>query len=149
MLQATKQSATPSTGALFRLYKVVMIGILLVGTALDLALLSVGPGPLVNYVFTPLGELILTLWMATALVLGVMVYPHLDLHRRVTRTVQQILLAYFVLLVLMHGVNNLLLGNVAGYLAAFSAPAYPYIATAVLLSAAMFTAGLRQKPGAN
>ena len=83
--------------------------------------------------------------MAAALPLGIIAYPHFDLHRRATRIVQRILLDYFVLLVLVHGVNNLLLGNTAGYLAAFSAPAYPYVATVVLLTASVFTAGMRQK----
>lgn len=67
------------------------------------------------------------------------------LRRRATRIVQRILLVYFVLLVLVHGINNLLLGNTAGYLAAFSAPAYPYVATVVLLAAALFTAKMRPK----
>ena len=53
--------------------------------------------------------------------------------------------AIVMLLVLLHGINNLLLGNTAGYLAAFSAPAYPYVATVVLLAAALFTATMRQK----
>ncbi|MCB0182857.1 MAG: hypothetical protein KDE31_01250, partial [Caldilineaceae bacterium] len=112
---------------------------------LDVVLLLAGPEPLLRYVFTTVGELFLTVWMAAALVLGIIAYPQLDLHRRATRIVQQILLVYFVLLVLVHGINNLFLGNVAGYLAAFRAPAYPYVATVVLVAAALFTARMRRK----
>lgn len=145
MTQVINQGTVASATTLVRLYKTVMVGILLIGAGLDVILLLFGPEPLLRYVFTTAGELVLTTWMATALVLGVIAYPHLDLHRHATRIVQQILLVYFVLLVLVHGVNNLLLGNTAGYLAAFSAPAYPYVATVVLLAAAIFTAKMRQK----
>lgn len=145
MTQVIEQSNAPSATTLVRRYKIVMVGILLVGMALDVLLILTGPEPLLRYVFTPLGEVILTTWMATALGLGLAVYPHLDLQRRATRIAQRILLVYFVLLVLVHGVNNLLLGNAVGYLAAFSAPAYPYVATVVLLAATLFTARMRQK----
>lgn len=141
-----RQSAAPAA-QLVSLYKTVMVGILLIGAALDVVLLLLEPEPLLHYVFITPGEVLLTTWMATALVLvlGLLSYPHLDLRRRTTRIVQRILLVYFVLLVLVHGINNLLLGNTAGYLATFSAPAYPYVATVVLLAAALFTARMRQK----
>lgn len=145
MTQVINQGTVASATTLVRFYKTVMVGILLIGAALDVVLLLLGPEPLLRYVFTTPGELVLTIWMATALVLGLLSYPHLDLHRRPTRIMQRVLLVYFVLLVLLHGVNNLLLGNTAGYLAAFSAPAYPYVATVVLLAAALFTARMRQK----
>jgi len=145
MTQTIERRSTTRVKQVLWLYKTVMVGILLIGAALDVVLLLAGPEPLLRYVFTTPGELLLTGWMAAALVLGIIAYPHLDLHRRATRVVQQILLVYFVLLVLVHGVNNLLLGNTAGYLAAFSAPTYPYVATVVLLAAALFTARMRQK----
>ncbi|MEZ4681520.1 MAG: hypothetical protein R2932_45640 [Caldilineaceae bacterium] len=145
MTQTIERQFATSAAQILWFYKTVMVGILLIGAGLDIILLLAGPGPLLRYVFTTAGELLLTAWMATALVLGLVAYPHLDLHRRATRIVQQILLVYFVLLVLVHGVNNLLLGNSAGYLAAFSAPAYPYVATVVLLAAALFTARMRQQ----
>ncbi|MEZ4869521.1 MAG: hypothetical protein R3C14_49815 [Caldilineaceae bacterium] len=145
MTQTIERRSAAPTEQLVWLYKVVMVGILLIGAGLDVILLLFGPEPLLRYVFTTPGELLLTIWMAAALVLGLVAYPHLDLSRRATRIVQQILLVYFVLLVLVHGINNLLLGNTAGYLAAFSAPAYPYVATVVLLAAALFTARMRQQ----
>ena len=147
MLQTAKQPMGATVQTQFRLYKIVTVGIMLVGAGLDLVLLLVGPGPLLTYVFTPVGEMILTTWMATALVLGLIVYPHLAMPRRATRIAQRVLLVYLGMLVLMHGVNNLLLGNTAGYLATFSAPAYPYVAAVVLFAAALFTAGLRLKSG--
>lgn len=145
MTQVVEQRSAAPVTTMVRLYKTVMVGILLIGAALDVVLLLFGPEPLLRYVFTTPGEAVLTIWMAAALVLGLLSYPHLDLRRRATRIGQRILLVYFVLLVLMHGINNLLLGNTAGYLAAFSAPAYPYVATVVLLAAALFTARMRQK----
>lgn len=145
MTQTIEQpSATPAKQLIW-LYKVAMVSILLIGAGLDVVLLLAGSEPLLRYAFTPLGELILTTWMATALVLGLVAYPHLALHRRATRIGQRIILAYFVMLVLMHGVNNLLLGNTAGYLAAFSAPAYPYVAATVLLTMVLFTVRLSPK----
>ena len=148
MTHTIEQRSTTTPRQLLWLYKAVMVGILLVGAGLDVLLLRFGPELLLRRVFTTPGELLLTVWMATALGLGIAVYPHLDLHRRATRIIQQILLVYFVLLVLVHGINNLLLGNTAGYLAAFRAPAYPYVANIVLLAAATFTAGMRSKKDA-
>lgn len=149
MTQTIERQSATSAKQFVWCYKIVMVSILLIGATLDVVLLLAGPEPLLRYIFTTPGELLLTIWMAAALVLGLIAYPHLDLHRRATRIGQQILLVYFVLLVLVHGINNLLLGNSAGYLAAFSAPAYPYVATVVLLAATLFTVGMRQKGDAH
>ena len=128
---------------LFWAHKYVTVSILLIGTFLNLSFLVFGPGPAVTHVFIPKGEIILTTFMFASLALGLGVYRYLDLHKRLTRTIERIILGYFVLLVLVHTINNLFLGNTAEYLAAFSFPIYPYIATLILALAAAFTAHLR------
>jgi|GEM_PF-3281905 len=128
---------------LFWTHKYVTVSILLIGTFLNLSFLVFGMEPAVKYVFIPKGEIILATFMLTSLVLGLVVYRYLDLHHRVTRIIQRVILGYFVLLVLMHTINNLLLGHTAAYLATFSSPIYPYGATLVLALIAAFTAHLK------
>ena len=48
-------------------------------------------------------------------------------------------------LTIMHGVNNLLLNNLAWYLKTFSGPVYPYAAGAVLVAMLVFTVTRRSR----
>lgn len=120
------------------------MGVAINSSKTNLSFLVFGPEPAVTHVFIPEGEIILTIFMLTSLILGLGVYQYLDLHNRLTRSIQRIILGYFVLLV--HSINNLLLGNTAEYLAAFSFPIYPYVATLVLALAAAFTVHLKLSP---
>ncbi|MCB0111098.1 MAG: hypothetical protein KDE53_34490, partial [Caldilineaceae bacterium] len=67
MRQTIEQQSATSATQLVRFYKIVMVTILLIGAALDVVLLLAGPEPLLRYVFTTVGELFLTVWMAAAL----------------------------------------------------------------------------------
>lgn len=126
-------------------YRLVTVGVLLVGLGLDLAGILWGVGPVALTLFTPPVEAFLTLWFLSAFVLGVAAFRHLDLPTLPARIFQVVITAYMLALALMHGVNNLLLDNIDRYVALFGGGFYPYAALVVLLAMTIFTATRRAK----
>jgi hypothetical protein len=128
-----------SSGKLVGWYKAVTGGVLTVGLVLDVASLLWSMEEIGRVAFTPLGEIILSLWFFAAFVLGVTTYSAMDLRSVPAKVFQAIIVFYMLALTLMHGVNNLILNNLGWYLKTFSGPVYPYVAGAVLLTMLVFT----------
>jgi hypothetical protein len=122
------------------LHKLVTAGILAVGTLLNVTALFRGMDYVVQTYFTTAGEIVLTAWFFAAFILGAMAEFMVPLAPRWRRVVRRVVTVYMFLLVLAHGVNNLLLQNQDGYGEVFSGPFYTYPALVVLTGLAVVIA---------
>jgi hypothetical protein len=124
------------------LHKLFTAGILTVGALFNVIALFRGMDHVVNTYFTTAGEIVLTSWFFAAFVLGVVAEFLVPLEPRWRRVVRRVVTVYMFLLVLAHGVNNLLLQNQDGYGEVFSGPFYTYPALVVLTGLAVVIASL-------
>jgi hypothetical protein len=122
------------------LHKLVTAGILTVGALFNVVALFRGMDYVVNTYFTIAGEIVLTGWFFAAFVLGVLSLFLVPLEPRWRRVVRRVVTVYMFMLMLMHGVNNLLLQNQDGYGEVFSGPFYTYPALVVLIALAVVIA---------
>jgi len=128
--------------AIYWAHKVVTAGILIVGAYFNVTALFFGMDLVVARFFTTTGEIVLTTWFFAAFVLGVLAEFLVPVQAHWQRVVRRVLTVYMFLLVLAHGVNNLLLQNVDGYAAIFSGPFYTYPAIVILIGLAIVIASL-------
>jgi hypothetical protein len=126
-------------------YKAVTGGVLAVGFALDLASLFWTMEQIGSVAFTATGEIILSIWFFAAFVLSLLARPHIEFRSLASSIFHGVITFYMLALTIMHGVNNLLFGNLAWYLKTFSGPVYPYAAGVVLLAMLVFTLSRRAK----
>lgn len=133
-------------------HKIVTAGILATGTFFNLCALFFGMELVAKTFFTFTGETILTAWFFSAFVLGVAAEFTVPLANRTLRIVRRVVTFYMFMLTMMHGVNNILLDNVAFYTRVFSGPFYMYPALLVLGGLTIFVASLpvptTRRPGA-
>ena len=127
-------------------YRVVTGGVLTVGLALDLASLLWSMEDIGRVVFTAAGEIVLSIWFFAAFVLSLLARPHIEFRSVAGSVFHAVITFYMLALTIMHGVNNLLLNNLAWYLKTFSGPIYPYVAGAVLIAMLVFTLTRRCRP---
>jgi hypothetical protein len=123
-------------------HKIVTAGILATGTFFNVCALFFGMDLVARTFFTLSGELVLTAWFFSAFILGVAAELKVPLANRPSRIVRRIVTIYMFMLTMMHGVNNILLDNVAFYTKVFSGPFYMYPALLVLGGLTIFTASL-------
>jgi hypothetical protein len=122
------------------LHKLFTAGILTVGALLNVIALFRGMDHVVNTYFTTFGEIVLTSWFFVTFALGVLAEFLVPLGPRWRRVVRRVVTVYMFLLVLAHGVNNLLMQNQDAYGEVFSGPFYSYPALVVLTGLAVVIA---------
>lgn len=122
----------------FWAYKIVTAGILAVGATFNIASLFVGMEAVAATVFTTTGEIVLTGWFFLAFVLGVAAEFMVPAKTLAARIVRRVITFYMLMLTLAHGINNLLLDNVALYVRIFSGPLYTYTAIVLLCGLCIF-----------
>jgi hypothetical protein len=130
------------------LHKLFTAGILAVGALFNVIALFRGMDHVVDTYFTITGEIVLTGWFFVAFVLGVLALFLVPLEPRWRRVVRRVVTVYMFLLMLLHGVNNLLLQNQDGYGEVFSGPFYTYPALVVLTGLAIVIAAFPQPKAA-
>lgn len=140
------RSAAPGRAlrTMFWVQKYVTITTFICGLFLNLALIFFGSELTLQHVFTRQVDLFLLTLMFISMALGWRVLPALAFRSRAARIFQIVILVYFVMLCLVHGVVVQIMGNTALYIDFFlGLPGYPYIASAVFIVMLAFSAHLR------
>ncbi len=144
------RSAAPGRAlrAAFWVQKYVTVTTFVCGLFLNLALIFFGSELTLQRVFTRQVDLFLLTMMLISMALGWRVLPALAFRSRAARLFQVVILVYFVMLCLAHGVVVQIMGNTVLYINLFlNLPGYPYIASAVFIVMLAFSAHLRLRLG--
>lgn len=130
------------TRVVYWTHKIVTASILAVGTYFSITAHFFGMNLVAATFFTPLGESVLTTWFGVAFITGILAEISVPLDHRALLVLRRVVTVYMLMLTLVHGINNLALGNIEGYTNIFSGPVYSYAALVVLGGLAIVIASL-------
>jgi hypothetical protein len=131
---------------IFMVQKYAMITTFIGGLYLNLSILFFGDAQVLEHLFTRWVDLFLLTGMIISTVLGWWLLPHIEFRSAAARRFQYVILVYFTMLCVAHGIVIQLLGKFQEYGQFwFSLPGYGYIASAVFIVMSVFTAHLRLK----